>query len=130
MHFRKVFYSLLFLFCAVIMLSKFVMGSDSSEVQQVLWHKVFPMHLCILEKGATEFFLISMSSSFLMMHFVLSLCIDQVLSVIGLCFGLQLHYELISELIHSFEFIYLFRGHFSRADFHIKDPFSWLIGYK
>ena len=96
MHFQKVFYSLLFLFCAIIRLSKFFMGSDSSEVLQVLWHKVFQMHLCILEKGATESFLISMSSSFLIKHFVLSLYIVQDLSVIGLCFGLQLNYELIS----------------------------------
>ena len=126
MHSQKVFYSLLFLFCAVIMLLKFVMGSGSTGVQQVLWHKVFQMYLCILEKGATESFLISMSSSFLMKHFVLSLCIVQDLSVIGLCFGLQLNYELIIWLIHSFEFIYLFRGHFLGAGFHIKDPFSWL----
>ena len=125
MHSQKVFYSLLFLFCAVIMLLKFVMGNGSSGVQQVLWHKVFQMYLCILEKGATESFLISMSSSFLMKHFVLSLCIVQDLSVIGLCFGLQLLYELRSELSHSFEYIYLFRGHFSGADFHIKDLFSW-----
>ena len=101
------------------------MDSDSSKVQQVPWHKVFRMYLCIHVRGAAESYLRSTSSSFLMKHFlVLSLCIFQGFSVISLCFSWRLLNELISKLNHSFEFIYLYRGHFSGADFHIKDPFA------